>query len=99
MDHYTNFISNKLFLEDYNFTNEDITLMFNLHNHQVNPLNPEYSKSCAPCVKRIINACRAHFKDYNVVKEVEVIVVVDSEIKAVELTVNEELPTVKKKKR
>lgn len=59
---YFDLITTKLFDMSYNFSNEDITYLFNLHNNFVDAHNPQYSKSCGPCVKRVIVRLREHYQ-------------------------------------
>lgn len=56
---YKEFIINELYSDSLN--TEQITKLFNLYNHYVNPSQPEYGKSCFTCINKVVNAVKSAY--------------------------------------
>lgn len=39
----------------------EIELLFNLHNHHVNPDNPKYGQHCSSCVQTVLDSVRSTY--------------------------------------
>lgn len=67
---YLIWVINRLYSETK--TDEDITIAFNLHNQFVNPNNPSFSKSCSPCVKKVINLLKQTYTEKMIIEYIDI---------------------------